>query len=190
MLKWRGEFLVFFLASFLSDICGSIRSIASGRNWQKSRIPEFLSALAGSFQQTGSRRSQCSRREIVNSGDVAGSQTFKGSEVWPPVVKQGRWCSLRSATESLSQALKSSLQLLLETTANNDKFKFYLNADCNTPWTMTSPPSSSSSSSSHLGLEHFSHQNVFPSVKLQTEAVLPLKASINSSESFSGDSGH
>lgn len=137
MLKWRGEFLVFFLASFLSDICGSIRSIASGRNWQKSRIPDFLSALAGSFQHTGSRWSQCSRREIVNSGDVAGSQTFKGSEVWPPVVKQGRWCSLRSATESLSQALKSSLdlQLLLETTANNDKFKFYLNADCNTPWT-------------------------------------------------------
>lgn len=190
MLKWRGEFLVFFLLSFLSDICGSIRSIASSRNWQKSRIPDFLSALAGSFQQTGSRRSQCSRREIVNSGDVAGSQTFKGSEVWPPVVKQGRWCSLRSATESLSQALKLSLQLLLENTANNDKLKFYLNADCNAPRTMTSPPSSSSSSSSHLGLEHFSHQNVFPSVKLQTEAVLPLKASINSSESFSGDSGH
>lgn len=136
MLKWRGEFLVFFLLSFLSDICGSIRSIASSRNWQKSRIPDFLSALAGSFQQTGSRRSQCSRREIVNSGDVAGSQTFKGSEVWPPVVKQGRWCSLRSATESLSQALKLSLQLLLENTANNDKFKFYLNADCNTPRTI------------------------------------------------------
>lgn len=188
MLKWRGE----FLASFLSDICGSIRSIALSRNWQKSRIPDFLSAPAGSFQQTGSRRSQCSRREIVNSDDVAGSQTFKGSEVWPPVVKQGRWCSLRSATESLPQALKSSLdlQLLLETTANNDKFKFYLNADCNTPRTMTSPPPSSSSSLSHLGLEHFSHQNVFPSVKLQCEAVLPLKASINSSESFSGDSGH